>query len=100
MSCRSVQEGGQLAFAVAGVYNEANFGSVRAKEEGEMDLTNLALIVPVSLCGSYIQNVTGFGYGIFVMIFFPLLILAIYEVLLRDHAGRLQLSGNRAADAP
>ena len=29
-----------------------------------MDLMNLALIVPVSLCGSYIQNVTGFGYGI------------------------------------
>ena len=74
--CRAVlcKKGGQLAFAVAGVYNETDFGPVRAKEEGKMDLMNLALIVPVSLCGSYIQNVTGFGYGIFVMIFFPLLL--------------------------
>lgn len=39
-----------------------------------MDLTTLALIVPITLCGSYIQSVTGFGFGIFVMMFFPVLL--------------------------
>ena len=75
--CRAVlcKKGGQLAFAVAGVYNEANFGPVRAKEEGEMDLTNLALIGLVTLCASYIQSVTGFGFGIFAMMFLPSLML-------------------------
>ena len=34
----------------------------------------MALIALIALCGSYIQSVTGFGFGIFVMMFFPALL--------------------------
>ena len=39
-----------------------------------MSGTTAVLIALIALCGSYIQSVTGFGFGIFVMMFFPVLL--------------------------
>ena len=39
-----------------------------------MSGTTAVLIALIALCGSYIQSVTGFGFGIFVMMFFPALL--------------------------
>lgn len=39
-----------------------------------MSEATAVLIALIALCGSYIQSVTGFGFGIFVMMFFPALL--------------------------
>lgn len=39
-----------------------------------MELWQLPLLVLISFSGSFVQRVTGFGYGIFVMMFLPALI--------------------------
>lgn len=41
----------------------------------ERELIGLALVAPVTLCASYIQSVTGFGFGIFAMMLLPALLL-------------------------
>ena len=40
----------------------------------ELQIYHLVLIAFISLGGSYVQSVTGFGYGIFVMMFYPLIL--------------------------
>lgn len=41
----------------------------------ELEIYKLALIVLITFGGSYIQGVTGFGFGIFAMIFLPSILL-------------------------
>ena len=40
----------------------------------ELEIYQLILIALISLGGSYVQSVTGFGYGIVVMMFYPLIL--------------------------
>lgn len=41
----------------------------------EIQITHLILIAAVAACAGFIQSVTGFGFGIFAMMFFPYLLL-------------------------
>ena len=45
----------------------------------EAEFYNLSLIAAIMLGASYIQSTTGFGFGIFAMIFLPSVSLFLYK---------------------
>ncbi len=54
-----------------------------------MEIYQLILIAAIAMCGSFIQSVTGFGFGIFAMMFLPQLLMFTEANMLSSILGAL-----------
>lgn len=54
-----------------------------------MEIYQLILIAAIAMCGSFIQSVTGFGFGIFAMMFLPRLLMFTEANMLSSILGAL-----------